>query len=445
MREAKVDPSAFGALLDQAGVMRADSVHSLMDIAELAAHQPLPVGNRVGIVGTSEGLNKLLVEAAIKQGLRVEHEPIFVPLLSEVRTIQRAFEHIFDADDVDSVVVAFNPPQRASDEMIAISLAHAAWNKGKPCVASFVGMRDVSTALRRAGEPAKSGGEHLRRVIPLYKTPLNGVAALGAVTKYALWRAVDHGEVVRPPGVDRAAGHAIVDAALADAPEGRQLTQEETKALLAAYGIEVWPTIPAADPDEAVAAAERIGYPVVVRSVAPGVRDLPGFVGVRTDIRSAAGVRDAHESLSARLSSWKDPQLVVQRMAIPGVATVLRSHEDPLFGPVVSFGVTGPPSDVLGDTTHRVPPLTDVDARHLILSLRAAPLLQGYRGQPPADLDALEDLVLRVAALSDDTPELDTLELIPINAWTGGADVLGARVVVAPAPQRKDAGRRSLS
>ncbi|MCO5309262.1 MAG: acetate--CoA ligase family protein [Austwickia sp.] len=445
VRAAKVAPAAFDALLEQAGVIRADSVHSLMDIAELAAHQPLPRGDRVGIVGNSEGLNKLVVEAALGHGLRVEHEPWFVPLLSDVRSVQRAVEEAFDSADVDSVIVAFNPPMRSSDEMIATTLAHAAWRKDKPAVASFVGMRDVSIALRRAGEPGREPGEHLRRIIPLYKTPLNGVAALAAVTRYALWREADHGEMVRPPGLDRTAAHALIDAVLADSPEGRELTQAETIELLSAYGIELWPTIPVADADAAVAAAEQLGYPVVVRSVAEGVRDLPGFVGVRTDINSAAGVRDAHESMSARLSSWRDPQLVVQRMANPGVATVLRSHEDPLFGPVVSFGVTGPPSDVLGDITHRIPPLSDVDARDLILSLRAAPLLQGYRGQAPADLEALQDLVLRVAALADDTPDLDSLELIPINAWSGGADVLGARVVVAPAPQRKDAGRRAMT
>lgn len=445
VRAAKVSPAAFDALLDQAGVIRADGVHTLMDIAELAAHQPLPAGNRVGVVGSSEGLNKIIVEFAVKHGLRVVHPPIFVPLLSDVRAVQRAVEEVFDADDVDSVVVAFNPPMRTSDEMIATTLAHAAWRKHKPCVASFVGMRDVSQALRRAGEPGQNPGDHLRRIIPLYKTPLNGVAALAAVTKYAMWRAADHGEMVRPPGLDRAAGRAVVDAVLAETPEGRQLTQEEANRLLGAYGIELWPAIPAPDAEAAVAAAEELGYPVVVRSIAEGVRDLPGFVGVRTDISSAAGVRDAYESLSARLSAWKDPQLAVQRMATPGVATVVRSHEDPLFGPVVSFGVTGPPSDVLDDLTHRIPPLTDGDARELILSLRAAPLLQGYRGQPPADLNALQDLVLRVAALADDLPELDSLALIPVNAWTGGADVLGTKVVVAPKSQRKDAGRRAMT
>ena len=445
VRAPKVSPVAFDALLDQAGVIRADSVHHLIDIAELAARQPLPAGNRVGVVGNSEGLNKIITEYAIKSGLRVEHEPLFVPLMSGARAVQQAFDAAFEADDVDSVVVALNPPMRVSDEMMATTLAHAAWGRGKPCVASFVGMRDVSNALRRAGEPSDQTRDHLRRIIPLYKTPLDGVAALAAVTKYAAWRGAEHGEIVRPPGVDRAAAHAVVDVALAEAPEGRRLTDAEAAKLLAAYGIEVWPCTRVADADEAVAVAERLGYPVVVRSMADGVRGLPGFGGVRTDLNSEAGVREAYESLRARMSVWADPCLGVQKMATPGIATVLQSNEDPLFGPVVSFGIAGAPSEVLGDRSHRVPPLTDVDARELILSLRAAPLLQGYRGQAPVDLEALEDLVLRVAALADDIPELDSLELIPVNAWSGGADVLGVCVEVAPAPQRKDAGRRAMT
>ena len=108
--------------------------------------------------------------------------------------------------------------------MIATTLAHAAWRKDKPAVASFVGMRDVSIALRRAGEPGREPGEHLRRIIPLYKTPLNGVAALAAVTRYALWREADHGEMVRPPGLDRTAAHALIDAVLADSPEAVSYT-----------------------------------------------------------------------------------------------------------------------------------------------------------------------------------------------------------------------------
>lgn len=440
-RAPKVSPAAFDALLDQAGVIRAHNIHNLIDIAELVAHQPLPAGDRAVVVGNSDGLNQIVVEAARARGLRIERPPLRVPLGGTAREVQAALEEAFGDDGADSVIVSFIPPMQVADEVIATSVAHAAWGRGKPCVATFFGMRDVSAALRKAGEPA----EGRRHVIPLYKSPLDGVDALAAVTRYALWRVADHGEHVRPSGLDRAAAHAVVDRVLAEHPEGRRLGDDDAATLLAAYGITVWPTWHVADADAAVAAAEQIGYPVVVRSMAEGIRTLPGSGGVRTDLHSEAGVREAFEGLTLRLSGWADPALAVQKMAPQGIATVVTSHEDPLFGPVVSFGVAGATSEILGDVTHRIPPLTDVDARELVTSLRSAPLLQGYRGHAPADLDALSDLLLRVAKLADDIPEIDSLELNPVAAHAAGADVLGARITLAPAPQRKDAGRRALT
>ena len=116
-----------------------------------------------------------------------------------------------------------------------------------------------------------------------------------------------------------------------------------------------------------------------------------------------------------------------------------------MFGPVVSFSVAGPPTELLGDVGHRIPPLTDVDVSDLISSVRAAPLLHGHRGAAPVNRAALADLIARASVLADEVPELAFLDLNPVNAHPGGVDVLGAEVVVAPASVRKDTGRRALS
>jgi len=135
----------------------------------------------------------------------------------------------------------------------------------------------------------------------------------------------------------------------------------------------------------------------------------------------------------------------VQRMAPPGVSCVLTSVEDPLFGPVVSFSVAGPPTELLGDIAHRIPPLTDVDVADLIDAVRAAPLLTGHRGAMPVHRTALEDLVARLSCLADDLPDVDRVHLNPVNAWSGGIDVLDAEVSVHPALTRKDADRRAMT
>lgn len=231
---------------------------------------------------------------------------------------------------------------------------------------------------------------------------------------------------------------------LQDCPEGRALTDDEAARLLAAYGIDVWRRIRVRTPEEAVAAADLVGRPVVVKSVSQVLRHTPGLGALRLDLDDDEDVVEAVEHLEARFASVGDPALVVQRMAEPGVACVVGSVEDPLFGPVVSFSVAGTPTDLLEDVAHRIPPLTDVDVADLVRSVRASPLLAGHRGAQPVDLDALHEVVGRVSLLADDFPEVAALELNPVSARAGGVDVLGADVTVAPPALRTDADRRAM-
>jgi acyl-CoA synthetase (NDP forming) len=266
-----------------------------------------------------------------------------------------------------------------------------------------------------------------------------------AATRYGQWRAREHGEPVAPSGLDRAAAEQLIESVLADAPAGRALTQAEADTLLAAYGVEIWPTVLAETPDDAVAAAEQLGYPVVLKSISPVVRHQPQLAGIRVDLGTEATVRESFDSLSFRLSPYDAGMLVVQRMATPGVACVIRTAEDPLFGPVVSFSVAGPPTDLLGDIGHRIPPLTDVDVMDLISSVKASPLLEGYHGAAPADRATLADLIARVSVLADQQPDVASLEINPVIAHPGGVAVLGVEVFVAPATARTDTARRALT
>jgi acyl-CoA synthetase (NDP forming) len=275
--------------------------------------------------------------------------------------------------------------------------------------------------------------------------PEDAVRALAAATRYAEWRARDRGVPVRPAGIDRDAAAALVERILLDAPQGRRLTPDEVTELLAAYGIELWPSLPATTVEQAIAAAEELGYPVVIKSVAPVLRHQAGLSGIRIDLRSEAQLREAFASLDERLAPMSANTYVVQRMATPGVACVVQSDEDPLFGPVVAFSIAGPPTELLGDIGYRIPPLTDVDVSDLISSVKAAPLLHGHRGATPVHRAALADLIARLSVLADNLPEVSSLVLNPVNAHPAGVDVLGAEAVVAPTPRRKDPRRRSLT
>jgi len=444
VRVTNVPPAAFDAMLRQAGVIRVENVHQLFDVAQLVVHQPLPRGVRVGIVGNSAALGALTAQACVSWGLEVTHGPVSLPSEAAAAEFATALDAAFGDDRVDSVLTCFIPPLVTSSEDVASAVVQSASQSEKPCVATFLGMRGVTEALS-GGPSADHDIDGPGRTVPAYTMPEDAVRALVAATRYGQWRARDHGEPVAPSGIDRAAAEQVIESVLADVPAGRVLTPAEAEALLAAYGVEIWPTVPAETPDDAVAAAEQLGYPVVLKSVSPAVRHQPQLAGIRVDLHTEATIRESFDSLSFRLSPYGEGMLVVQRMATPGVACVIRTAEDPLFGPVVSFSVAGPPTDLLGDIGHRIPPLTDVDVMDLISSVKASPLLEGYHGAAPSDLAALADLIARVSVLADQQPDVASLEINPVMAHPGGVAVLGVEVFVAPATARTDTARRALT
>ena len=436
-----VSPAAFDAMLRQAGVIRVENAHQLFDVAQLVIHQPLPRGVRVAIVGNSDALGALTAEACVSWGLEVVHGPVSLPSEANAVEFTTALDAAFGDDRVDSVLTCFIPPLVTSNEDVAHAVVESAAKSEKPCVATFLGMEGVTDAL--SGEDRDDLGR--LRAIPAYAMPEDAVRALVAATRYGQWRAREHGQVVEPPGLNRAAADRIIERVLAEAPEGRRLTQTEAQTLLAAYGVELWPTIAVQSADEAVAAAEQLGYPVVVKSISPLVQHQHDQTGIRVDLRTEVSVRESFEALSFRLSPLGAAAFVVQRMATPGVACVVRTAEDSLFGPVVSFSIAGPPTDLLGDIGHRIPPLTDVDVTDLISSVKASPLLDGYHGTALADRAALADLIARISVLAHRQPDVSSLVIKPVVAHPDGVDVLGVEIVVAPATKRTDAGRRALT
>jgi acyl-CoA synthetase (NDP forming) len=434
-------------MLRQAGVIRVENVHQLFDVAQLVLHQPLPRGSRVAVVGNSDALGALSAQACVSWGLEVTHGPVSLPAEADAADFSAVLDAAFGDDQVDSVLTCFIPPLVTTGEDVAHAVVESAGKSEKPCAATFLGMVGLTEALSgsaRAGG-AEQGDTTAARAVPTYTMPEDAVRALTAATRYGQWRARERGEPVEPAGLDLAAADKLVEGVLAETPAGRALTSGEAQTLLAAYGVTLWPTVPVATADEAVAAAEELGYPVVIKSVSPAVRHQPGQAAMHVDLQTEASVRDSFEALSLRFSPLDADAFVVQRMGTPGVACVVRTSEDPVFGPVVSFSIAGPPTDLLDDIGYRIPPLTDVDVTDLISSVKASPLLDGYRGAAVADRAALADLIARVSVLADRQPDVLSLDINPVLAHPGGVDVLGVEIAVAPSTKRTDAERRAMT
>lgn len=273
---------------------------------------------------------------------------------------------------------------------------------------------------------------------------------MAEAVKYAQWRrqAATPGKVPEflDETTDEPGAAALIDTLLGTAPDprGRPLTHDEARELLGRYGIPVRPTLPAPDPEAAVAAAARLGYPVALKTTAPHLRHRADLGGVRLDLTDEDALRRAYAEVTELLGKPAELLPVVQSMAPRGVDTVVRASIDAAAGAVLSFGLAGAPSELLGDTAHRLVPATDRDAAELIRSIKAAPVLFGWRGSAPVDTPALEELLLRLSRLVDDHPEVVSVALEPVVVAPQGLTVLGATVRLAPPPPRGDLGPRRL-
>ena len=434
VRESRLPREALDEMLRQSGVIRVENIHQLFDVAQLVVHQPLPSGSRVGVVTNSDALGALAADACTSWGMEVVHGPLVVPSAASADQFRAALQSAFADEDVDSVVVCFIPPLITLDVEVAQALADVAGASEKTCVATFLGMRGLTEAL--------SAGA---RTVPAYPTPEDSVRALASATRYAEWRRRDSGNRVAPGPVDRDAARALVARLTPSGPDSAWLGRDAAAELLAAYGIELWPAFVVRTVEQAVLAAERAGYPVALKATDEHLRHRADLGGVRLDIGREDQLREAFAELAQRLRPLGADSFAVQAMAPAGLSCVVRSAEDPLFGPVVEFGVGGPPTELLGDVARRFPPLCEGDVADLVRSVRAAPLLFGHRGAAPVDVDALEDLIARLSLLADDLPQVAYLELNPVVVATSGLAVLDAGIRLAVPPGRADTDQRRMS
>ncbi|MEW2139578.1 GNAT family N-acetyltransferase [Streptomyces sp. NPDC005409] len=447
-------------LLRQAGVIRVDTVTELVDVGLLLASQPLPAGPRIAILGNSESLGVLTYDACLTQGLR-PLPPLDLTTGASPQDFRAALVSALASEDCDAVVVTAIPwvsEQALADELADALREAVAEVPGKPVAVVHVELGELVDALsaergpwapgpRTPDAPGTPDGPTAGR-IPSYPAAERAVRALAEAVRYGQWRRslAEVGRVPEYEDIDEAGAAAQLAGLLADVDGGAVLTLAEWDAreLLGRYGIRVLPALPAPSPDAAVRAAGILGYPVALKTTAPHLRHRADLGGVRLDLRDEAELRRSYEDLTALLGKPSELQPVVQAMVPRGVDTVVRSVIDPAAGAVLSFGLAGVASELLGDTAHRLVPATDRDAAGLIRSIRTAPLLFGWRGSAPVDTSALEELLLRVSRLVDDHPEVIGVSLEPVVVATEGLSVLSATVRVAHPPARGDLGPRTL-
>ncbi|MCH0561851.1 bifunctional GNAT family N-acetyltransferase/acetate--CoA ligase family protein [Streptomyces sp. MUM 2J] len=478
VRATRLPHDTVSALLRQAGVLRVNTITELVDAGLLLARQPLPSGPRVAILGNSESLRLLTYDQCLASGLR-PHRPLDLTTAASAEDFREALARALADDTCDAVVVTAIPAigeGPPGDAELAEALRSAAEAvPGKPVLVVHVELGGLAEALSAAASTAPQAGDRAPgggadgsrrprpseqppaatppdappsappRLIPAYPAAERAVHALAEAVQYAQWRreAADPGRVPEYDDIDEKGAARLIDGLLARG-QGLTLSTEATSELLGRYGIQVRAALQAPTPDTAAEAARALGYPVVLKATAPHLRHRADLGGVRLDLADEEQLRRAYAELTGLFGKPDEVRPVVQAMAPRGVDTVVRAVIDPAAGAVLSFGLAGAASQLLGDTEHRLIPVTDRDAGALVRSIRTAPLLFGWRGSTPVDTPALEELLLRVSRLVDDHPEVVAVSLEPVVVARHGLTVLGASVRLAPPPARDDLGPRTL-
>ncbi len=448
---AATPDAVVGALLAQSGVIRVDTTAELLDVAALLSDQPLPAGSRLGVLGNSGGPGILAADAAEGAGLSVpELSPGLQAALREAaprlaaaanpvdlgagagpEQFEATLRLLLDSGEVEAVVAIYAAAMVAEPEEVAAAIRQAAGSPrpaaAVPVAAALLGT-DGSAALRdpAVGLPA----------VPMYDFPEAAVRAFGHAAWHARWHGRPAGVHVELPAVDVQAARTLVVGALDRRPDGCWLDAAEAAALLAAFGVPVLRTVAASTAEDALAAADRVGYPVALKAAA-GVVHKTEAGGVRLGLADAAGVRDAFAAVDAA-GGHPGAGVVVQPMAAPGVELLVGANRIDPYPPLLLVGLGGTATDLLADRCVRLAPLTDLDAAEMISGLRAYPLLTGYRGAARADVAAVEQLLLRVSALVDEVPELVELDLNPVVATPAGCTALDVKVRLAPVPAGAD-------
>ncbi len=440
---------ASSILFKNAGIIRVNTVEELFNMAALLSTQPLPKGRRLAIVTNGGGPGIIAADAAASNGLLVEElseethakirpmmkrginigNPIDTTAGASAEEYERILRVLAEDDNVDSVLAIFAPPiviETGEMEKALGRVAPLFWRYKKPILGCFIGQKGLSSQLGTQGH-----------YIPLFTFPEEAMVSLRRATEYDELRRKPQGKIPVFKDIQKEKARELIDAAIQNSKEGTLwLSPTEIADLLKYYGIQCAKVAVASTADEAQTAAAKLGFPVAVKLESPTITHKTDVGGVILNVTSESEVEKAFNTIKKNLEKLGREKemtgVTIQQMSTGGIETIVGVTQDPSFGPLMMFGSGGIYAELLKDVTLKLHPITDLDAVEMIGSLKMTKLLEGYRGSPPRDIDALQDLLLRVSAMVEDVPEIAELDLNPVNVMLKGEGyrVIDARIMV---------------
>jgi len=440
---------ASDALFYQAGIIRVNTLEELFNVATLLSNQPVPAARRVAIVTNGGGPGIIAADACEHHGLALPE--LSSEMIEALRSVVKRditfrnpldltagatgaeFEGVLkilaDDDSFDAVLTIFIPPTivdpKEAEEAVR-RVAPLFQRHKKPLLACFMGQRGFKTKLGTSG-----------KFVPCYPFPEEAISALAKAAEYGEWLGRPKGSIPKIQGLKRERAQKLIESALTSSPQRPLwLSAGAIADLLDCYGIRIVETLVAKTAAEAATVASKLGFPVAVKLASSTLVHKTDVGGVALGLRSEQDVEKAFNDMKGRIVEMdREAEMegvTVQRMVAGGIEVIVGVTQDPSFGPLIMFGLGGIYAELAKDVAVRLHPLTDRDARELVDSLKMAKVFEGFRGAPPSDTQALEDLLLRISVLVEDIPQIAELDLNPVKVMERGEGyrVVDARIMV---------------
>jgi acetyl coenzyme A synthetase (ADP forming)-like protein len=436
------------ALFSEAGIIMVNSIGELFDTAILLASQPVPRGRNVAILTNGGGPGILAADACAHSGLKVPD--LSADTLSKIKSVIKRDIHINNPVDLtagispeefeavlkvlaadpgnDAILTIYVPPAGLDISSVENAISHAAQlvrQNGKPLLSCFVGMSGLK------------GKEMEGHFVPYYLFPEEAATALTNAVKYHDLKTKDTGSIPVFKDIEREKSHQLINDILTSSPQRPiWIDNRNMNELFKCYGIHFAETLVAATPEETAEIALKTGFPVVVKLNSATITHKTDVGGVILDIKTPEEVKTAFNQIRSNLAKiGRENEMqgvTVQRQISDGVEVIVGVTEDRMLGHVVMFGLGGIYAELIKDTAIRLHPLTDVSAQELINSVKMSQLLKGYRGMPPYDTKALEELLLRISAMVEDIPQITEMDLNPVKVQPDGQGywVVDARIMI---------------
>jgi acyl-CoA synthetase (NDP forming) len=437
--------SVYNALLAQSGVQRVDTIAELFDYAALYTTQPLPQGPRTAIITNAGGPGIMATDTAVRYGLKLAElseatkdklrgslpptaslrNPIDVIGDARSDRYKAAVRTVLEDDNVDMGIVILTPQSMTEIEETAAVVPEAIKGINKPVVCSFMGARDVA-----------AGASILRKAhIPNYPFPEDGVRTLAAAHRLVSLQDIPHREMVDFRDCDVPKAEQIIRDAL-QGLDKQYLTQAQCRPLLECYRLPLLRSGTATSADQAAQLAGSFGVPVVMKVMSEDVVHKYDAGGVILNVHGADEARAAYakiiKNIEKAVPGAKIQGILIEQMAPKGVEVILGASRDPRFGPLMMFGLGGTLVEVLKDVSFRLAPMWQISAERMVREIRSFEVLDGFRGNPPCDVDSIVDTLLRLSFMVCNHPEISELDINPliVHAQGKGCSVADSRVML---------------